>query len=422
MKLIRTGVSLKADHNRVILRPFVIPAEERIRKILRRILSLTEEEAAAELQQILKDFEWRHKNLKRFFLRRFEDVRNYLPGNETISEDRKLLIGSYFSMEYSVESASLFNPSIVRHPDQTGLPEGSKKFIISLRATGEGHISSIEFRTGIIDKENNISLDTPGRFVVLPDEIRDLGNFNYEIKFSADSELSERIIFPYSPIESNGIEDARFVEFKEKDKSFTYYAVYTGYDGRSIVPRILETKDFLHFNIKSLTGTEVVNKGFALFPRMINGQYAMLSRQDNENNFIMFSDDLCSWNSKKIILEPKFSWEFIQIGNCGSPVETKEGWVVLSHGVGAMRKYVIGVFLLDKENPERVIGRLNEPLISPLEYEREGYVPNVVYSCGSLISGDELIIPYAMSDFATGFAKVNLNDLLNELTSSKNKL
>ena len=421
MKLIRTGVSLKADHNRIILRPFVIPVEERIKKILKRILSLTEEEALTELQHILKDFEWRHKNLKRFFMKRFEDVKNYLPGNETISEDRKLLVGSYFTMEYAVESASLFNPSIVRHPDQTGLPKGSKKFIISLRATGEGHISSIEFRTGIIDEGNNISIDTLGRFVVLPEEITDSGNSDYEIKFPDDSELSERIIFPHSPVESNGIEDARFVEFKEKDKSLTYYATYTGYDGRNIVPRLLETKDFLHFKIKSLTGSEAVNKGFALFPGMINGKYAMLSRQDNENNFIMFSNDLYSWNSKKIILEPKFFWEFVQIGNCGSPVETEEGWVVLSHGVGTMRKYVIGVFLLDKENPEKIIGRLSEPLISPLEYEREGYVPNVVYSCGGLINGDELIIPYAMSDCATGFAKVNINDLLSELTSPKNK-
>jgi predicted GH43/DUF377 family glycosyl hydrolase len=325
-------------------------------------------------------------------------------------------------MEYSIESASLFNPSIVWHPDSSKMPGGSRKFILSLRATGEGHVSSITFRTGIITEKNNISIDVPNRFISNPDLITGFGNSEYEIKFLQDSGLSERIIFPHSLIESNGIEDARFVQFNEDDGNSQYYATFTAYDGRTIVPRILETKDFLNFKVKSISGQEAVNKGFALFPRKIDGRYVMLSRQDNENNFLMLSDNLYNWNSKKIILEPKYSWEFIQIGNCGSPVETKEGWLVLSHGVGSMRKYVIGAFLLDKEKPEKVIGRLNEPLISPAENEREGYVPNVVYTCGGIISRDELIIPYAMSDYATSFAKVNLNDLLTELTSPANKV
>lgn len=415
MKITRTNISLKADHRRVLARPFVVSNEERLQKIFSRILSLPKDKCSEELNNILKDFESRHKNIKTVFAKRAEELKGHIKDYDKLAQEQRLLIGSYFTMEYSVEAAALFNPSIIWHPEQTKLPAGSKRFIVSLRSTGEGHISSITFRSGVIYSGNNIKLDEPTRYLCLPEAIEDQGHSDYAMRFADDTELSERILFPYAPAETNGVEDARFVQFTEDDGSVKYYATYTAYDGHSITPRILETADFLRFKVSSLKGREVVNKGFALFPRKINGKYVMLSRQDNENNFIMFSDDLYTWNTRKTIMEPEYPWDFIQLGNCGSPIETDAGWLVLSHGVGAMRKYSIGAFLLDKDNPERVIGRLKEPLISPNENEREGYVPNVVYSCGGLISRDELIIPYAMSDYASSFAKVGLREIIKEL-------
>nr|NIV11991.1 glycosidase [Fodinibius sp.] len=289
-----------------------------------------------------------------------------------------------------------------------------------LRATGEGHISSITFRSGIINSEGNISLDDPISFVSTP-EIKQ-HHSDYEAIFKPDQSLSERILFPSADIECNGIEDARFVEFRNENDNITYYATYTAYDGKRIYLRLLETTDFLHFRMDTIQGPAAQNKGFALFPRKIDGHYAMLSRQDDENNYLMFSDQLLFWDSKQSILEPQFPWEFVKLGNCGSPIETEAGWLVLSHAIGPMRKYVISAFLLDLHDPLHVIGRLQEPLISPNENEREGYVPNVVYSCGSQIYGRNLIIPFAMSDYISSFAIVDLDELLNELTSHKNKI
>jgi predicted GH43/DUF377 family glycosyl hydrolase len=416
MKLTRTNISLKADYKRVLARPFVIGDEKRLRKIFDRVLKLSDNERSQELKGILGSFEARHKNIKRTFSKRYEDMAAKVKPKGKISEESKLLIGAYFTMEYSIEAAALFNPSMVWHPDQKNLPAGSKRFIISLRSTGEGHISSITFRSGVVDAANNITLDAPTKYLCQPELIEDFGNSDYAVTFASDTELSERVIFPYAPAETNGVEDARFVEFKEDDGSVKYYSTYTAYDGHAITPRILETTDFVKFKISTLKGSEVANKGFALFPRKVNGKYIMLSRQDNENNYIMFSDDLYTWNNKKMIMEPEHPWDFIQLGNCGSPIETEAGWLVLSHGVGAMRKYSIGAFLLDKNNTEKVIGNLMQPLISPNEDEREGYVPNVVYSCGGAVKDGDLIIPYAMSDYASSFAKVNLNDLIKELT------
>ena len=487
MKAIRTRIVIKPDSKRVLYRPFTILSEERIIKIIGRILTLSEKEVKKELKQVMSEFEERHQRLRDFYLKRFEQMKKYLITDQQLSYERKLLIGAYFTQEYSVESAALFNPSMVWHPDQSDLPEGSRRFILSLRATGEGHISSITFRSGVIDKENKITLSEPTRFVSTSDNITNplyekkliekklieldlLNDFakkildsldenftiselencinvlvrpfrnkvvdheltakailslalsNYEIQYNPEQRLSERIIFPHSPSEINGIEDARFVEFKDEDGQQKYYATYTAYDGKVIFPQILETKDFLHFKISTLNGPEVKNKGMALFPRKINGLYAMISRQDNENIFLMYSDQLHFWYTKQLILKPTYPWEFVQLGNCGSPIETDAGWLVLSHGVGAMREYTIGAFLLDKNDPSIVIGRLEEPLLTANESEREGYVPNVVYSCGGAIHGDELIIPYAMSDHASSIAKVNLNELLTELTSTKNKV
>jgi predicted GH43/DUF377 family glycosyl hydrolase len=394
-----------------------------------------------------------------------------------LSDVQRDLIGAYFTKEYSIESAALFNPSIVPHPDQSHLKKGSLRFIMSLRATGEGHVSSIVFRSGVLDRHNRFLFDPISDFVETPDlqldavykrnpfqrklnemgagneitahilnqlpedftyneliekirilratpqfseadqkrtfkAMRWLADSNYEVSFHADHSISERVIFPVSKNEGRGIEDARFVQFFTATGEAVYYATYTAYNG-TILPQLIETKDFIKFNILTLNGKAVQNKGMALFPRKIDGRYAMLSRQDGENNHIMFSDNIHFWQESQIIQEPEHPWEFMQIGNCGSPLETNEGWIVLTHGVGPMRQYCIGAILLDLAKPTKIIARLDEPLFAPHEKEREGYVPNVVYSCGALIHNNELIIPYAMSDINSGIATVEVKELLN---------
>jgi predicted GH43/DUF377 family glycosyl hydrolase len=403
-----------------------------------------------------------------------------MPANAIISEQRRLLIGSYFLSEYSLESAALFSPSMVEHPDQTGVPAGAVRFVISLRATGEGHISSITFRSGIIHRDLRIEVDPACNLLTEPRQIantiyegplfkrklwelgvesgfsgrvlerlgdsfsqsalRDplaaelensgqshgeagdnqvlassiwmLARSNYEVQFEPEQDLSERIIFPSTPSQRNGIEDARFVRFQHDNGEHIYFATFTAYDGRVIVPELLETSDFLRFRFISLNGSQAENKGMALFPRKVHGAYAMISRQDNENIFLMRSDNVHFWNERRLLLKPEFPWELVQIGNCGSPIETKEGWLVLSHGVGPMRQYCIGAFLLDLEDPSKVLGRLREPIMTPEPSEREGYVPNVVYSCGAMLHQGQLIIPYGLADLATGFATVALDDVL----------
>jgi predicted GH43/DUF377 family glycosyl hydrolase len=476
----RTGFVLKPNNARVVFRPLEINNRERILKIIGRIMALSEPEVDRLLDEVMREFHGRHQKIRQFFLLRFDQVKHHLLTDQRVTTNRQLLIGSYFTLEYALESAALFNPSLVWHPDQSGLPEGSRRFILSLRATGEGHLSSITFRSGTIDKDGGILVDEPTRFVTAPEAVPStryekalfhrklaeldlvnsftdevlaelgehfhleeletrlhqvrqahpeqkreteatargivmLARANYEIRYSADQPLSERIIFPSSPTELNGIEDARFVEFHDDDGSVRYYATYTAYDGKVVLPQLLETGDFLHFRLSTLNGPEAHNKGMALFPRRFNGAYAMLSRQDNENIHIMFSDMIHFWYTKELIVKPTFPWEYIQLGNCGSPIETEAGWLVLSHGVGPMRKYSMGAFLLDRENPTKVLARLEEPLLAPNANEREGYVPNVVYSCGGLLHGKTLIIPYAMADFASTFATLNIDELLGEM-------
>jgi predicted GH43/DUF377 family glycosyl hydrolase len=474
----RTDVFIDPDRARVLIRPFTPASEQRIVKIIARLLALPETEIDSLLAQVLTEFSGRHQKTRELFLERFEFVRPYLLTDVEISEARRLVIGSYFTHEYSLEAAALFNPSIVPHPDQSELPPGALRFVLSLRATGEGHVSSITFRTGVVDAANQITINTPTRFVTeprpVPDMVYSRGRFtrqlaelgyageftrrtlegvgeefrladlraaivlvqnqlgsadpvgtpspaaailllalsNYQVRFPADQRMSERVIFPRSPSQSNGIEDARFVAFHHDDGTRTYFATYTAYDGRVVSPQLLLTNDFLDFRFVTLSGAAVQNKGMALFPRKLAGRYAMLSRQDNENIFLMFSDDLHFWREATLIVKPTFAWEFVQLGNCGSPIETERGWLVLSHGVGAMRKYSIGAFLLDRDDPTKVLGRLREPLLTPAEDEREGYVPNVVYTCGALLHARELIIPYAVSDFATRFATVSLDAVL----------
>ena len=473
-------LTLAPESARVILRPFIPSSTHRVTTIIGRALALSETEAKRDLAAVLTDFDQRHVDIESTLLANFERVSPFLFSQRPLSPARKLLIGALFSGEYALESAALFNPSIVLHPDQEEVPEGALRFIMSLRATGEGHISSIEFRAGLIQPDGHIQLDPISRFVTVPDldpnpdykkapfivKLHEMGfdngaskavmeplgetftrselnhnvvrvrretqpvtqglretltciqwlaDSNYELHFSPKLAMSERIIFPVSANESNGIEDARFVRFTDDDGSVMYYATYTAYNGHAILPQLIETQDFLNFRVLTLNGSAVQNKGMALFPRRIDGNYAMLSRQDDESLFIMFSDNPHYWSDPQLLLQPAELWESVKIGNCGSPIETEAGWLVFTHGVGPMRKYCIGAALLDLNNPTKVLGRLHEPLLVPEGSTREGYVPNVVYTCGSLLHGRDIILPYAMSDRATAIASVSLDDLLAAL-------
>lgn len=414
MMVKRTGIILKPDQTKVILKPFEPHDKNRISKFIGKVLKLTENEVEIENEKVKKLFMHRHKRMDQFFKKRFEAIKKYQIGLDPITEARKQLIGAYFTCEYSLEHSALFNPSMVFHPDQSNLSEGVKRFIISLRATGEGHISSLIFRTGTVDSENIIQLDPSSQFAEMPD-IDIISEDDYVAKFNSEDSISERTLFPQLLSESNGIEDARFVRFSNERGNVTYYATYTAYDGHNISTNLLQTDDFLNFSVGKMKGSEIQNKGMAIFPRKVSGKYAMLSRQDNENNYIMFSDDIRRWDSKQLLTEPDYPWELFQVGNSGSPIETDKGWLCLSHGVGAMRRYSIGAFLLDKEDPSKLIGKLKEPLLEPDETERQGYVPNVVYACGGLINGNDLVFPYAISDYASSFASVDLNELLDKI-------
>jgi predicted GH43/DUF377 family glycosyl hydrolase len=475
----RAKILLSPDSSRVVLRQFNPGPESRIATIIGRINALTEKEVARHLKVIMSRFSKRHLRTEATLLAHYESVKSHGNTDYDISAARKLLIGAYFTNEYAFESAALFNPSIVAHPDQSGLPAGAVRFIMSLRATGEGHISSLTFRTGVIDASGAVSIDQVSRYAavapvrsdtsydqvcfryklaemgidndfsssvlaLLPDFftlrqleeslanfvrqnhrysendklVRDkilwLGLSNYEVAIAERPPLSHWVIFPASPSEKNGIEDARFVRFVDDDGTSRYYATYTAYDGKVILPQLLET-DFKNFKMITLNGGAVQNKGMALFPRRINGKFAMLSRQDNESVFLMYSDNIHFWHEAVRIVRPKYDWEFIQIGNCGSPIETESGWIVLTHGVGPFRQYSIGALLLDRADPSRVIGRLAEPLLVPDGTFRDGYVPNVVYTCGCLVHHDKLIIPYALSDLRTTVATIDVRHLLQLL-------
>ena len=478
----RTSTVLSPDQSRVLLRAFNPGDSDRTGRIISRVMALPEAEVSRLLEEVEQEFRQRHAHLRMRFLRRFEEVCGDDVRATEVSAERQFLIGAYFLAEYSLESAALFNPSIVPHPSQDGVPPGSLRFILSLRATGEGHVSSITFRTGVVDSENRITLEQPSGLLTEPEQIPNaryetglfarklselgfksafvdrviarlgdsfsmqglqeavdaeiderssegvpdedrgaargvlmLARSNYEVRFQPDQHLSARILFPATPSQRNGIEDARFVRFRKADGTHVYYATFTAFDGRVIVPELVQTADFVTFRFTTLNGPAAQNKGMALFPRMIGGRYAMLSRQDNESIHIMFSDNVHFWNERKVLLRPRFTWELVQLGNCGSPIETEAGWLVLSHGVGPVRRYCIGAFLLDREDPSKVIGRLRDPLLEPNQREREGYVPNVVYTCGALLHGSELIIPYGLADHATGFATVPLNEVLEAM-------
>lgn len=483
LKVVRDKTAIYPDNKRVIAR-FFFTTEQRAEILISKVLSMPEEVIQTSLNQILRESSNRYRSVTSVYKKHYNKVKDIVTkiasGND-ISEWRKLLIGAYFTMEYAVESAALFNPSIVKDPDQSGLAQGEVRVILSLRATGEGHISSLVFRRGVINETNEIRLEDPGFHVAeaaviksylyekkifisklnemeispdfyklvfdkLPekftyDQLREvitsvqedeeallfgqqkaveeilwLADSYTEIKFSLDTDISERIIFPISRFERNGIEDARFTNFRRKDGEHVYYGVYTAYDGYKILPKLIETRDFYTFKIFPLHGTAAVNKNLALFPRKIKGKYAMIGRIDGVSNYIMYSNNLNKWNDAVLLQEPLHPWELVQIGNGGSPIETEKGWLLITHGVGPMRTYCLGACLLDLEDPEKIVGRLKEPLLVPAIKEKAGYVPNVVYTCGAYVHNDILIIPYSMNDFATCFASIPLNDLLDTLT------
>jgi predicted GH43/DUF377 family glycosyl hydrolase len=476
-----TGITLRPNSARVLVRPFIPGDTARVVNIIGRALAMSEAEIEEQLVAVTEDFGSRHLNLRTMWRRHFDRVKAHVFSGRPLSEARQLYIGALFSGEYALESAALFNPSIVPHPDQTGLAEGELRFILSLRATGEGHISSIEFRTGIIHADHAVSMEDPSRFVTAPqlnpnptylktvflhklaemgfenewsnavmsslgdnftlseldaamrraargagplprevqrttECVRWLAESNYEVHFDPSVAVSERIIFPVSSNESNGMEDARFVHFVEDDGRVLYYATYTAYNGRAILPQLLETSDFLNFRALTLNGRAVQNKGMAFFPRRIDGRYAMISRQDDENLFLMYSDNPHFWSDPQLLRRPSHAWESVKIGNCGSPIETEAGWLVITHGVGPMRKYCIGAILLDLHDPSKVLAELREPLLRAVGGEREGYVPNVVYTCGALVHRDRLILPYGVSDTASTIITIGLDELFAAFT------
>ncbi|MFH7000161.1 glycoside hydrolase family 130 protein [Flavobacterium sp. FlaQc-57] len=484
--VIRKNILFSPDSKRVVARYFM-NGDERTQQMVARIMTLDEKQVVDTLEHTLREFARRHRNISSIFLKHFGKIKGIIDAmqinHDAMSLDRKMLIGSYCTMEYAIESAAIFNPSIIEDFDQSDLQMGEKRVIISFRATGEGHISSIVFRRGILDKDNNLQVMKIGhnidkaeivhktlynkeRFLTklgemhthdkyttqimqdLPDEfeyavlksivnhaltdpsIRQerrtaleevmwLADSFYDLQFKHDSDITERVIFPISDSESKGIEDARFVRFVDDDQSDRVMATYTAYNGHAILPKLISTEDFYSFRVMPLHGVGAQNKNLALFPRKINGKYAMLSRIDGVNNYIMYSDRTTQWNTPILLQEPRYTWEFTQIGNCGSPLWTEEGWLVITHGVGAMRRYCIGASLFDLDDPSKEIGRLKEPLLSPLEDEREGYVPNVVYSCGAIIHNNSLILPYAVSDYSSTYAIVDMVELIDALKKSK---
>jgi predicted GH43/DUF377 family glycosyl hydrolase len=481
----RKPIRINPDPKRVIAR-FFFNGNDRAKEVIQRVMSIDEETAFGIVSPLLQEYSKRHRNITRVLNRHCSKLKPLFSeldiDFDILTVYRKLLIGSYFTHEYSIESAAFFNPSLIEDPDQTELQEGQKRVIISFRAVGEGHISSIAFRRALIDQANNITVLPAGSYIDEAEIVRNavynkklffekatvtqinidvlkeleskldhhfeysnlrriiidsqklqesdmkrleydkvlwLADSYYEIVFSLDTDISDRVIFPISEYERKGIEDARFVNFKHEDGSTVYYATYTAYDGSLIMPKLLQTNDFINFKIMPLYGAGAQNKNLALFPRKINDKFAMISRIDGCNNYIMYSDKINIWEKPVMLQQPKFSWEFIQIGNCGSPIETEHGWIMITHGVGPMRRYVLGASLLKLDDPGIEIGRLKEPLLIPNSDEREGYVPNVLYSCGSLVHNGKLIIPYGVSDSSTAFAEVDLADLINKLITDE---
>ncbi len=486
----RTAHRFLPDPRRVIAKPH-LPGEEiffpdgrsRVKVVLERILAIPESDVSTIVSEVLAGFGHRHREFTRVLQEHFELVARHLEPGVMLTEDRRLLVGAYFTNEYSIEAAALFNPSMVPAPDQSGLAAGQQRFIMSVRAVGEGHISSIGFRNGTIDKRGRLKVEAVSPYATtgvrttpiyekplfgrtlgelganagiaaqvldplsdhftfdeldarvnplkdqLPGDGSDvfetiklidlLATSNYVVTYPNASAISERVIFPAGPRESQGMEDARFVRFVHDDGSVAYFATYTAFDGVGVIPQLIETDDFISFKVATLNGSQARNKGMALFPRKVGGKFMMLGRSDRENTYLLRSDNVRFWNETQLLQSPQRSWELVQIGNCGSPIETDAGWLVITHGVGPMRRYALGAMLLDLEDPSRAIAHLPEPLMVPQEDEREGYVPNVLYSCGSMVHDDRLVLPYGFSDGGIKVATIHLPDLLQCLLAHR---
>ena len=415
---------LQAEAGRVVIRPFQIAPEprslhptalSRVWRIVNAVLEMDMRTCQSELAFVNLDFSKRHWQTRLVFLERFEQVRAELGLDEDLREERKELIGAYFCHEYSYTSAALMNPSVVPHPDQTGMTGGALRVVLSLRAVGEGHISSIAFREGILNSQGGFDLMPHPPFSVSVGQTEkptaENGMVTVAERFS-EASLSGTVIFPFTLRQRNGLEDLRLVKLEDDAEGQLYCGTYTAYSGLDIASELLVTRDFKTFALKPMTGSAARNKGMAIFPRKIGGKWAVIGRQDGESLFFLTSDDLLHWEEGVQLLSPLYPWELVQIGNCGSPIEIDEGWLLLTHGVGAMRKYSIGAVLLDKEDPRKVLGRTVQPILSPSDEDREGYVPNVVYTCGALAHGRRLFMPYGVADSAVGFSFVDVDQLL----------
>jgi predicted GH43/DUF377 family glycosyl hydrolase len=422
VELVQHELRLHADPGRVVVRPFHLawqasgPDIERVRALVSNIIELDPRTVRGELSIVLNDFADRHWQIERVFDDRYVQIEAALKlDSGSLRRQTKRLIGAYFCHEYSYAAAALMNPSVVRHPDQTGLQPGSVRILLSLRAVGEGHISTIAFREGIIAAGRQISLlpEPPFATAAMLGKAKAGGeNGDVSVYRHRESSISGTVIFPMTEAQRNGLEDLRLVEFEHANGKREWIGTYTAYSGRDIRSELLRTHDFRDFTLTPIKGGAGRNKGMALFPRKIGGQFLMIGRQDGKNLYLLRSDNLDEWEGGELLLEPKFPWELVQIGNCGAPIELDQGWLVLTHGVGAMRKYAIGAALLDKDDPSKVIGRTASPILSAADEDREGYVPNVVYTCGAIRAGDDLFLPYGVADSSVCFAFVSISDLL----------
>jgi len=416
---------LTANPARVVVRPFHLAwqsngrAPSRTQRITEAVLALDDDQVATQLAHVLRDFESRHWQTRRVFMTRFDEIAHLLKLDQGgLSEARKQLIGAYFCHEYSYAAAALMNPSVVPHPDQTGMTEDSCRILLSLRAVGEGHISSIAFREGIITRNGHFDLAPEPPFATAADARLEEENGiegPVTIYRHADSTLSGTVIFPITAAQSNGLEDLRLLRFEHEDAPPEWLGTYTAYNGRYIQSELLRTRDFRSFDLVPLTGSAARNKGMALFPRKVDGRYMTIGRQDGENLYLIASDELTHWDEGERFLTPRYPWELVQIGNCGAPIEIDEGWLLLTHGVGAMRQYAIGAVLLDKQDPRKVLARSREPVLSPTEDNREGYVPNVIYTCGATRIGDKIFLPYGIADSSVSFAFIAIADMLAKM-------
>ena len=418
-------ILLRPDPARVVIKPF-LPAEDaplsgansrsRAQRIADRATALAAADLTSELARVLASLADRYRDVETILMRRFEAINGTTITKCAVTRDQSLLIGAYFCEEYAFEAAALFNPSIVIHPNQSGVSVGALRLILSLRSVGEGHLSSVTFRTGVWQPSGSITIDPLSLRAITPRIEHDATNDIVRLFCDESHDLSEIVIFPILPSQRHGIEDVRLVRFTADDGSITYYGTFTAFSGEGIRQEMLSTNDFATFEMNALTGSATANKGMALFPRKICGRYAMLGRQDHETIWLLLSDDLNHWETGRTIIAPHWPWEFVQMGNSGSPIEIEEGWLVLTHGVGAVRNYCLGACLLDRDDPSKLIARTTQPLLRPSPEERFGYVPNIAYSCGGLVHNRTLLLPYALADSFTTFATVPLDKLLGAMS------